>query len=71
MAEQLDVSAITNNPPRGAGDRLGHLLEVTKPVWMGRRRPIAGDPPRISQSELDQVRQALVSALEIIDRHSR
>jgi len=74
MAEELDVSAITNNYQRGAGDRLGRILEETKPVWMGRMRPIPGDLPRnrmapqLHESELAAIEAALITALQIIHR---
>lgn len=69
-ATGFDLSAITDNSARGAGDRLGRILEETKPVWMGRARPIPGDEPRIvlHRPELEAIRAALVTALEIIDQ---
>jgi len=67
----FDLSAITDNSQRGAGDRLGRILEETKPKWMGRARPIPGDQPRgvaLHPAELDVIEDALIAALRIIDR---
>lgn len=69
-ASGFDLSTITDNSSRGAGDRLGRILEETKPVWMGRRRPIPGDFLRVKSHELQQIRAALQAAIEIIDRVS-
>lgn len=73
MAEKLDVSAITHNSPRGAGDRLGRILEQTKPRWMGRAAPIPSDNPTVymHRAELEAIKSTLVTALEIIDNATR
>lgn len=72
-ANELTISdKDTSYAARGAGDRLGRILEETKPVWMGRRKPIPGDPPRrIQADDLARLRAVLHEALSIIDRLSR
>lgn len=74
MAESLDKTlSYENRHAEGAGNRLAKILEQARPKWMGRTRPIPGDPPLPSrqQAELAQVRAALVEALVIIDRLTR
>lgn len=67
----FDIGTITDSPQRGAGDRLGRILEETKPKWMGRARPIPGDQPRglaLHPAELDMIEDALIQALRILER---
>ena len=72
MAGSLDKAQQIVKPPAGAGGRLGGILDVygRRQSYMGRRQPIPGDEPRIllHRPEIEAIRAALVTALEIIDQ---
>lgn len=68
-APQFDNDSVSSNPPRGAGDRLGRILEETKPRWMGRRKSVPGDVEqvRVQRDDIARMRAALIEALALVD----